>query len=144
MKSLSIVSFLLLGTVVLHLFSSAAGGMIRGGGSFEGYTKKFCLPTPGASDAELQRNLDWACNQDVDCGPILPGSACAEPFTVKSRAAFAMNAYFRSKGSEESACDFQGTGLITANDPNFMDHTAKLALPDQRSLNYSHHVSMAH
>ncbi|GMI80716.1 hypothetical protein HRI_001740900 [Hibiscus trionum] len=118
MKPLSSVDFLLLGTVAFHLFSSAAAGMIKGGGSF-GDRKKFCQPSPDATDAQLQKNLDWACSQGIDCGPIKPGGACSIPSTVKSRAAFAMNSYFKLKGGVDSACHFQGTGLVASQDPSY-------------------------
>ncbi|GMI87125.1 hypothetical protein HRI_002381800 [Hibiscus trionum] len=117
MNSLSSVSFLLLSTVVFHLFSSAAAGMIRGG-SLAADTKSYCLPKPGTSNDELLRNIDIACNQGADCGPIDTGGTCAQPSDARSYASFAMNSYFRLKGSVESACDFEGTGLITANDPS--------------------------
>ncbi|XP_039036077.1 major pollen allergen Ole e 10-like [Hibiscus syriacus] len=120
MKPLSSVAFLLHGTVVFHLLSSAAAGTIRGGGSFVDNRMKFCLPKPGVGDAQLQRNLEWACKQGIDCRPIQPGGACAEPSTVKSRAAFAMNSYFKFKGSD-SACDFQGSGAITPTDPSKLE-----------------------
>ncbi|KAK8549517.1 hypothetical protein V6N13_027269 [Hibiscus sabdariffa] len=117
MKSLSSVSFLLLCTVVFHLFSSASAGMRRGR-ILAAETKKFCIPKPGASSDELLRNIDTACNKGADCSPIDTGGACAQPSDSRSYASFAMNSYFRAKGSVESACDFEGTGQITSNDPS--------------------------
>ncbi|KAE8671973.1 Major pollen allergen Ole e 10 [Hibiscus syriacus] len=140
MKPLSSVAFLLHGTVVFHLLSSAAAGTIRGGGSFVDNRMKFCLPKPGVGDAQLQRNLEWACKQGIDCRPIQPGGACAEPSTVKSRAAFAMNSYFKFKGSD-SACDFQGSGAITPTDPipkgRFKGANPSLTVTDSRARHIS-------
>ncbi|KAK8549506.1 hypothetical protein V6N13_027258 [Hibiscus sabdariffa] len=80
--------------------------------------KKFCVPKPGVPDDKLQRNLDLACSQGADCGPIQPGAACADPATVSSRAKYAMNSFFRIKGVD-SACDFTGTGQITTVYPSY-------------------------
>ncbi|XVF83683.1 hypothetical protein PTKIN_Ptkin16aG0510300 [Pterospermum kingtungense] len=81
--------------------------------------KKFCVPKPGATDAQLQAALDWACSQGTDCSPIQPGGPCAEPVTARSRAAFAMNSYYKSKGQVDSACDFSGAAQITTVDPSY-------------------------
>ncbi|OMO96846.1 Glycoside hydrolase, family 17 [Corchorus olitorius] len=81
--------------------------------------KKFCVAKPGANDGELQAALDWACSQGTDCGPIQPGAPCAEPATVRSRATFAMNSYYRNHGEVDSACDFSGSAQITTVDPSY-------------------------
>nr|KJB73919.1 hypothetical protein B456_011G260900 [Gossypium raimondii] len=81
--------------------------------------KKFCVPKPEATDAQLQNNLDYACGQGIDCRPIQAGGVCVEPATVRSRAAFAMNSYFKSKLGVDSACDFGGTGQLTTVDPSY-------------------------
>lgn len=80
--------------------------------------KKWCVPVNGASDAELQANIDFACGAGIDCGPIQGGAACSQPDTVRSRAAYAMNAYYQSNGRSAAACDFAGTGALTAVDPS--------------------------
>ncbi|KAB2010709.1 hypothetical protein ERO13_D10G228700v2 [Gossypium hirsutum] len=125
MKSLSNVSFLLLGTVFFHLFSSTAveaaskGKLLHGedkGAKDE--DKRYCVPKPEASDAALQKNLDWACGQGIDCSPIQPGGICGDPATVRFRAQFAMNSYYRKEGGIDSACDFSGTAQITHVDPS--------------------------
>ncbi|KAE8675305.1 hypothetical protein F3Y22_tig00111678pilonHSYRG00031 [Hibiscus syriacus] len=80
-------------------------------------TKKFCVPKDQASNADLQKALDWACGQGIDCNPIKPGSPCGNPPTVKSRAKFAMTSYYRSKEGDLKACDFSGTATLVAEDP---------------------------
>ncbi|KAK8671731.1 hypothetical protein V6N13_038318 [Hibiscus sabdariffa] len=81
--------------------------------------KKLCVPKDGVGDAKLQQNLDWSCAQGVaGCGPIQPDVVCVEPATVRSRATFAMNSYYRRKGGIESACDFSSTAQTTTKDPN--------------------------
>ncbi|PPR98428.1 hypothetical protein GOBAR_AA22240 [Gossypium barbadense] len=118
MKSLSSVSFLLLGTVFFHLFSSTAVEAASKGKLLHGEDKRYCVPKPEASDAALQKNLDWACGQGIDCSPIQPGGICGDPATVRFRAQFAMNSYYRKEGSVDSACDFSGTAQITHVDPS--------------------------
>ncbi|KAK8999458.1 hypothetical protein V6N11_070623 [Hibiscus sabdariffa] len=82
--------------------------------------KKLCVPKDGVGDAELEQNLDWSCAQGVvGCGPIQPDVVCVEPATVRSRATFAMNSYYRRKGGIESACDFSSTAQTTTKDPNY-------------------------
>ncbi|XP_007009341.2 PREDICTED: glucan endo-1,3-beta-glucosidase [Theobroma cacao] len=82
-------------------------------------SKKFCVPKPGVTDAQLQSNLDYACSQGANCSPIQPGGPCAQPGTVRSRATFAMNSYYRNKGQADNACDFSGTAQITTADPSY-------------------------
>lgn len=119
MKSWSSVSFLLLGTLFFHLFSSpAVEAASKSRLLLQGEAKKFCVPKPEASDDALQKNLDWACGKGIDCSPIQPGGACGDPATVRFRAQFAMNSYYRNNGGADSACDFSGTAQITHVDPS--------------------------
>ncbi|KAK8488170.1 hypothetical protein V6N13_121956 [Hibiscus sabdariffa] len=120
MESLSRVAFLLLATVIFQLFSSAtvveAREAVSPGSSTN--SKKWCVAKNGAPDVDLKKNLDWACGlSDVDCRPIQPGGGCSEEGTVKSRASFAMNSYYRKHETKPDACDFSGTAEITDNDP---------------------------
>ncbi|KAK6135865.1 hypothetical protein DH2020_030352 [Rehmannia glutinosa] len=80
--------------------------------------KKWCVPKADASDAALQKNLDWVCSIGIDCKPIQPGAACYNPNTVRDHAAFAMNSYYHAKGLFDINCDFVGTGVVTTTDPS--------------------------
>lgn len=81
--------------------------------------KKFCMPKPQATDAQLQASLDWACtNQGVDCGPVQAGGPCFDPNTVRSHAAYVMNAYYQIKGKNDINCDFSGSAAIVFADPS--------------------------
>lgn len=82
-------------------------------------SKKYCVPKAGVTNAELQSNLDYACSHGTDCRPIQPGGPCAEPPTLRSRATFAMNSFYRTKGQVDSACHFSGTAQITTVDPSY-------------------------
>ncbi|KAK8488166.1 hypothetical protein V6N13_121952 [Hibiscus sabdariffa] len=122
MESLSRVCFLLLATIVFHLISSTAVVESHGVVLPDGSTlpRQWCVAKPGVSDADLQGQLDWACSQkEVDCRPIQPGAACAEPVTVRSRASFAMNAYFQKHDSEPNSCNFSGTAMVVNEDPSY-------------------------
>lgn len=78
----------------------------------------WCVPKAGASDAQLQANIDYACSQGIDCGPIQPGGACFEPNTVASHAAFAMNLYYQTFGRNQWNCDFSQSAILTSQNPS--------------------------
>ncbi|KAM3236470.1 major pollen allergen Ole e 10 [Capsicum annuum] len=82
--------------------------------------KKFCVPKPEAKDEKLQACIKWVCKEGgVDCGPINAGGACFQPNTVRSRAAWAMNAYFQMKGKADAMCGFSGAGVVSSTDPSY-------------------------
>lgn len=87
--------------------------------SGSGESKKWCVPKANASEAALQANIDYVCSTSkIDCGPIKDGGPCFKPNTLRSHAAYAMNAYYLSSGHHDSDCDFGHTGLITYTDPS--------------------------
>ncbi|CAA6654976.1 unnamed protein product [Spirodela intermedia] len=73
----------------------------------------------GASEAALQANIDYVCSSGVDCRSIQQGGACFLPNTLRSHAAFAMNAYYQSAGRHDFNCDFGKTGVVTLSDPSY-------------------------
>ncbi|TKY75389.1 Glucan endo-1,3-beta-glucosidase 7 [Spatholobus suberectus] len=82
-------------------------------------TAGWCVPKAGVSDAQLQANIDYACSQGIDCGPIQPGGACFEPNTIASHAAFAMNLYYQTSGRNQWNCDFSQTATLTSQNPSY-------------------------
>ncbi|XP_078428680.1 glucan endo-1,3-beta-glucosidase-like [Wolffia australiana] len=84
-----------------------------------GGRRRWCVAKEGAGAAALQGNIDYVCSGGVDCRPIQPGGACFEPNSVRSHAAFVMNAYFQAAGRHDFNCDFGKTGLITLSDPSY-------------------------
>lgn len=80
--------------------------------------KTWCVPRSDASDAALQKNIDFVCSSGVDCKPIQEGGPCFQPNTVKSHAAYIMNAYYQANGPQDSNCDFKHTGVVTTTDPS--------------------------
>ncbi|KAL5189389.1 Glucan endo-1,3-beta-D-glucosidase [Glycine soja] len=80
-------------------------------------TAGWCIPKAGVSDAQLQANIDYACSQGIDCGPIQPGGACFEPNTVASHAAYSMNLYYQTSGKNQWNCDFSQSATLTSQNP---------------------------
>ncbi|EPS59066.1 hypothetical protein M569_15744, partial [Genlisea aurea] len=80
---------------------------------------RWCVPRAGVGDAELQSNLDYACGQGIDCGPIQPGGACFEPAAVASHAAYAMNLLYQTEGRNPWNCDFRQTAAVTDTNPSY-------------------------
>ncbi|CAN6472191.1 unnamed protein product [Victoria cruziana] len=81
--------------------------------------KKWCVSKANVDGGVLQNNIDYVCSTGIDCSPIQPGGACFQPSTVRSHAAYAMNAYYQSAGRHDFNCDFAGTGVITTTDPSY-------------------------
>ncbi|QCE16814.1 histidine kinase 2/3/4 [Vigna unguiculata] len=79
----------------------------------------WCVPKAGVSDNQLQANIDYACSQGIDCGPIQPGGACFEPNTVASHAAFAMNLYYQTSAKNQWNCDFSQSATLTSQNPSY-------------------------
>lgn len=82
-------------------------------------SKKWCVPKSNASEAALQANIDYVCSRGIDCGPIKDGGPCFKPNTVRSHAAYVMNAYYQTSGGHNLDCDFGHTGIITYTDPSY-------------------------
>ncbi|KAF8032299.1 hypothetical protein BT93_D1273 [Corymbia citriodora subsp. variegata] len=81
----------------------------------------WCVAKDGVPDSQLQSNIDFACSNGADCGPINAGGACFEPNTVRAHASYAMNSYFQANGQTVDACNFDGTGVTTDQDPTRPD-----------------------
>ncbi|KAJ0980398.1 hypothetical protein J5N97_008653 [Dioscorea zingiberensis] len=83
-------------------------------------TKGWCVPRDGATDAELQANLDYVCGAaGLDCRPIQPGGACYLPNTVRSHAAYAMNFLYQTSGRNPWNCDFRQSATLTSSNPSY-------------------------
>eukprot|EP00249_Psilotum_nudum_P005461 c18899_g2_i1 orf=125-559(+) len=82
----------------------------------------WCIGKPAAQDANLMRNVEYACGQaGVDCSAIQPGGACYRPNSVISHASYAMNLYYQKNGRNWWTCDFINTGILVFTDPSFGD-----------------------
>ncbi|KAL4333854.1 hypothetical protein GQ457_07G026250 [Hibiscus cannabinus] len=81
-------------------------------------TKAWCVPKAGASDAQLQASLDYACGQGIDCSPIQPGGSRFEPNTLAAHAAYAMNLYYKTSGQNPSSCDSSQAAVLSSHSPS--------------------------
>uniref|UniRef100_A0A7N0RAC7 X8 domain-containing protein n=1 Tax=Kalanchoe fedtschenkoi TaxID=63787 RepID=A0A7N0RAC7_KALFE len=55
----------------------------------------WCVAAPGASQADLQNALDWACGLEMaDCRPIQTGDQYYNPDTHLSHASYVFNYYY--------------------------------------------------
>ncbi|KAH1134765.1 hypothetical protein GYH30_012876 [Glycine max] len=80
---------------------------------------QWCVAKQGASDADLQVALDYACGIGrADCSAIQPGASCYNPNTVRDHASYAFNNYYQ-KNPIPNSCVFGGTASLTSNDPKF-------------------------
>ncbi|KAL6203262.1 hypothetical protein ACLB2K_026964 [Fragaria x ananassa] len=97
--------------------------------------KSWCVPKSNVSDAALQKNIDYVCSSGVDCKAIKEGGSCFEPNTVKSHAAYVMNAYYQEHGPQDINCEFNGTGVVTSTDPSYKTCTypTKVAEKEEKS-----------
>ncbi|XP_057796853.1 major pollen allergen Ole e 10-like [Salvia miltiorrhiza] len=80
--------------------------------------KKWCVPRPEATDAQLQADIDYVCSQGVDCSPIQAGGACFNPNNVRAHAAFVMNSFYQKEGRHDFNCVFSDSAVITTTDPS--------------------------
>ncbi|BFG34135.1 hypothetical protein CerSpe_204090 [Prunus speciosa] len=100
--------------------SGVASGPASGGATAPSSSeKRWCVPRTNASDATLQANIDYVCSSGVDCKAIQKGGPCFQPNTVRSHAAYVMNAYYQSVGPQDYNCDFKHTGFVTTTDPSY-------------------------
>ncbi|CDY56715.1 BnaC01g38720D [Brassica napus] len=82
--------------------------------------RTWCVARPSASQAELQRALDWGCGIGrVDCSVIEKHGDCYEPDTIWSHASFAFNVYYQTNGNNRIACYFGGTATLTKINPSY-------------------------
>ncbi|KAJ4719878.1 glucan endo-1,3-beta-glucosidase-like [Melia azedarach] len=78
--------------------------------------RKWCMPKEDTSDKILQENIEFVCNNGIDCKPIQPGGPCYYPKNAWSHAQYAMNAYYSAKGRNSVDCDFNQTGFLSDSD----------------------------
>ncbi|PKI71503.1 glucan endo-1,3-beta-glucosidase 4 [Punica granatum] len=102
------------GTAVYPL-SLGTSGRITGNS-----TGEFCVAKQDADTDKLQDGLNWACGQgQANCSPIQEGQPCYTPNTVVNHASYAYNDYYQRMHALGGTCDFQGTAMLTANDPSY-------------------------
>ncbi|MED6139118.1 hypothetical protein PIB30_080891 [Stylosanthes scabra] len=80
----------------------------------------FCVAKDGADTDKLQAGLNWACGQgQANCTAIQAGRPCFLPNNLKSHASYAYNDYYQKMHNAGGTCDFDGTAMVTAEDPSY-------------------------
>jgi hypothetical protein len=92
--------------------------MVRGAAAAAGGSPSWCICKPSASDAALQRTIDYACGNGADCAPLHAGAKCHNPDTLLAHCSYAANSYFQSKSNDAADCDFAGTATLSFTDPS--------------------------
>ncbi|CDP00427.1 unnamed protein product [Coffea canephora] len=77
----------------------------------------YCVCNTGVGDAQLQKNIDYACGAGADCAPILQNGACFNPNTVRDHCNYAVNSYYQRKGQADGSCSFSNTAAVTQTPP---------------------------
>ncbi|KAL5219037.1 hypothetical protein ABZP36_019721 [Zizania latifolia] len=91
-----------------------------GGATAQPSAGGWCVASAGATEADLQADLDYACAQvGVDCSAIQPGGACFDPNTVRAHAAYAMNQLYQAAGRHPWNCDFRQSATLTSDNPSY-------------------------
>ncbi|KAG2689064.1 hypothetical protein I3760_09G123400 [Carya illinoinensis] len=78
----------------------------------------WCIAKPSSSDAELTANINFSCDQVLDCRLIQEGGQCFLPNTLVHHASVVMNLYYKTMGKNYWNCDFRNSGLLSLTDPS--------------------------
>ncbi|KAI9127478.1 hypothetical protein K1719_002037 [Acacia pycnantha] len=105
--------------LLLLIISFNYGGNMKAAKGLE-YEKTWCVAKPSASEAELQSNIEYACNNLGDyCKMIESGGSCYEPNSIMNHASAVMNQYYASVGRNYWNCDFRGSSIVVVTDPSY-------------------------
>nr|ACG46419.1 glucan endo-1,3-beta-glucosidase 3 precursor [Zea mays] len=79
---------------------------------------QWCVCRQDASQAALQKTIDYACGSGADCNSIHETGACYNPNTVAAHCSWAANSYYQNNKAKGATCDFTGTAALTTSDPS--------------------------
>ncbi|KAH7422623.1 hypothetical protein KP509_12G017700 [Ceratopteris richardii] len=86
----------------------------------QGPSAVWCVAKPGASEAQLQQIINFACGEGgADCAAIQNGQNCFSPNTLEAHASYAMNSYYQHHGRNYWNCFFDSAGLLTPTNPSY-------------------------
>ncbi|KAL5782765.1 hypothetical protein ACOSP7_007794 [Xanthoceras sorbifolium] len=90
--------------------------------SFVETERKWCIAKPSTHDEQLNKNVDFACNEMqhpiYNCTMIEQGGPCYNPTNKVSNASVVMHLYYQLFGKEPHQCDFSGSGITIYDDPS--------------------------
>ncbi|EER97492.1 hypothetical protein BDA96_02G383300 [Sorghum bicolor] len=79
---------------------------------------QWCVCRQDATQAALQKTIDYACGSGADCNSIHENGACYNPNTVPAHCSWAANSYYQNNKAKGATCDFTGTATLTTSDPS--------------------------
>ncbi|CAN6812021.1 unnamed protein product [Brassica oleracea] len=78
----------------------------------------WCVAVEGASEAELQQALNFACGQsNATCAALAPGRECYAPVSLTWHASYAFSSYWAQFRNQSSRCYFNGLARETTTNP---------------------------
>ncbi|XP_056684983.1 glucan endo-1,3-beta-glucosidase 4-like [Spinacia oleracea] len=101
-----------LGCLLLLILANISGGYSE--------CTDWCVARSEASDAVIQKSLDWVCNYGpIACTRIQPGQPCYRPNDLRGVASAAFNDYWQLvKHSPGALCDIFGAASLVHQDPS--------------------------
>ncbi|XP_022638734.1 glucan endo-1,3-beta-glucosidase 12 isoform X1 [Vigna radiata var. radiata] len=86
---------------------------------FSGQFEEWCIADEQTPDEELQRAMDWACeNGGADCSMIKVNQPCYLPNTLKKHASYVFNSYYQRFKHKGGSCYFNSAAITTDLDPS--------------------------
>ncbi|ONM59440.1 PLASMODESMATA CALLOSE-BINDING PROTEIN 2 [Zea mays] len=89
---------------------------------------QWCVCRQDASQAALQKTIDYACGSGADCNSIHETGACYNPNTVAAHCSWAANSYYQNNKAKGATCDFTGFGGLGPGTDASMDTAAAAGL----------------
>ncbi|BAT77313.1 hypothetical protein LR48_Vigan01g325700 [Vigna angularis] len=91
--------------------------------SFQAYVsgqfEEWCIADEQTPDEELQRAIDWACeNGGADCSMIKVNQPCYLPNSLKNHASYVFNSYYQRFKHKGGSCYFNSAAITTDLDPS--------------------------
>ncbi|KAL6193553.1 hypothetical protein ACLB2K_034637 [Fragaria x ananassa] len=120
MLKLSFVFFVLTIALFECFTTSTEAREVKNENGREANDRKWCIAKPSTSDAQLEMNVQYVCQQGyykISCSVIQPGGSCYIPSNKVSSASMVMNLFFQQDGQTANACYFNGSGLLVYDNP---------------------------
>nr|CAB3458526.1 unnamed protein product [Digitaria exilis] len=79
---------------------------------------QWCVCRQDATQAAMQKTIDYACGAGADCNAIHENGQCYNPNNVPAHCSWAANSYYQNNKAKGATCDFTGTAALTTSDPS--------------------------
>ncbi|GAB4836141.1 hypothetical protein Ancab_001056 [Ancistrocladus abbreviatus] len=77
------------------------------------------MANPIVVELQLQKDIDYPCNEVADYASIQPGGSYFEPKTLVNHASVVMNLYYQFRGRNKWNNYFNNFGFIVLTDPSY-------------------------